>query len=158
MVADVTGFHLSCTSSSFSPSCTFQHSGGLAKPALKAATNKSGSWSIATLGSTPICITYTKQEHQTHYLQGKRFSINYTIFYQWTHNILDILRCEERERAGRHWELNPGHLTHAASALPLSYKKTTTSPYKPLYVLHRWHWNASVTQLAATQHVPSELH
>jgi len=28
--------------------------------------------------------TYTKQQHQTHYLQGKSFSISYTIFYQST--------------------------------------------------------------------------
>ena len=27
----------------------------------------------------------------------------------------------------------------------------------PLYILHRWYWNASVSHLAATQYVPSDL-
>ena len=43
------------------------------------------------------------------------------------------------------WELNPGHLACAASALPLSYdNRITTSHHNSLYVLHRWYWNASV--------------
>ena len=43
--------------------------------------------------------------------------------------------------------------------LPLSYDNwTITSPHNPLYVLHRWDWNASVTNLATSQYVPSELH
>ena len=52
-------------------------------------------------------------------------------------------------KAGSCQELNPGHLACTASALPLSYNsQTTTSPHNPLYVLHRWDWNASVAHPA----------
>ena len=49
----------------------------------------------------------------------------------------DVLRLNRgNEIAGSHWELNLGHLTCAASALPLSYDNwTTTCPHNPLYVL-----------------------
>ena len=48
-------------------------------------------------------------------------------------------RIEESENAGSHRESNPDHLACVVSALPLSYdNQTTTSPHKPLYVLHRW--------------------
>ena len=47
------------------------------------------------------------------------------------------VKIEESEKAGSHWELNPGHLACAASALPLSYdNRKTTSPHNPLYILH----------------------
>ena len=45
------------------------------------------------------------------------------------------MKIEESEKAGSRWDSNPGHLTCAASALPLSYNNwTTTSPHSPLYV------------------------
>ena len=44
----------------------------------------------------------------------------------------------ESNKAGSHWESEPGHLACAASALPLSYDNwTTTSPHNPLDTLHR---------------------
>ena len=68
---------------------------------------------------------------------------------------------EENEKAGSHRESNPGHpgFSRQCSATELrlhSYSNwTATSPHNPLYVLHRWYW---IPHLAATQHVPSELH
>ena len=48
----------------------------------------------------------------------------------------------ESEKAGSHWELNPGHhwleppvLYHCMS----HDSRTTTSPHNPLYVLQRWY-------------------
>ena len=41
-------------------------------------------------------------------------------------------KIEESEKAGSRWELNPGHLACAASALPLSYDNwTTANPHNP---------------------------
>ena len=49
----------------------------------------------------------------------------------------------ESEKAGSHWELNPGHpwleppvLCHCMS----HDSQTTTTPHNPLYVLQRWYW------------------
>ena len=65
-----------------------------------------------------------------------------TLASRWNKERLDIFEAEieESEKAGSHWESNPGHLACAASALPLSYdNRTTTSPHNPLYILHRWY-------------------
>ena len=45
------------------------------------------------------------------------------------------VKIEESEKAGSHWELNPGHLACAASALPLSYdnRKTTHPQQSSIY-------------------------
>ena len=45
---------------------------------------------------------------------------------------LDVfeVKIEKSEKVGSCWELNPGHLACAASALPLSYdNQTTTDPH-----------------------------
>ena len=44
-------------------------------------------------------------------------------------------KIEESEKAGSHWELNPGHQARAASTLPLSYDNWTALNHNPLYVL-----------------------
>ena len=43
---------------------------------------------------------------------------------------LDVfeVKIEESEKAGSHWEYNPGHLACAASALPLSYNNWHSPP------------------------------
>ena len=62
-----------------------------------------------------------------------------------------LCEIEENEKASSCQELNTGHPTCAPRALPLSYNsQTTTNPHNPLYVLHRWCWNASVAHLVAT--------
>ena len=52
----------------------------------------------------------------------------------WPKERLDVYeaKIEESEKAGSRWELNPGHLTCVASALPLSYdNRTTANPHNP---------------------------
>ena len=46
---------------------------------------------------------------------------------------LDVfeVKIEESEKAGSHWEYNPGHLACAASALPLSYNNWNSPPPHP---------------------------
>ena len=56
---------------------------------------------------------------------------DYCLASHWNKENLDVFeaKIEESEKAGSRWELNPGHLACAASALPLSYDNwTTTSP------------------------------
>ena len=59
--------------------------------------------------------------------------MNYKVL--WLKERLDVFeaKVEKSEKAGSRRELNPGHLTCAASALPLSYdNRTTTNPHNPL--------------------------
>ena len=52
---------------------------------------------------------------------------------------------EGGEKDGSHQESNPGHLTCAASVLPLSYdNQTTISPHNPLY--HKYYIRVGGTE------------
>ena len=56
------------------------------------------------------------------------------------------------------WELNPGQLVLAASALPLSYNRLTSStPFHTLLILRRWYWHAPVVIPGSHPHALSEI-
>ena len=61
------------------------------------------------------------------------------------------------EKAGSHWESNPGHpLAWAASALPLSHdSQTTTNPHNPLYVQLSLPLFENLHILSSTMHMVS---